>query len=69
MKYKGKCDEFLAVKVIWACMKKIIAAMPLLLCLILVVVCIPFIAIGEGANFIANKIMPIGDKIIEWEEK
>ncbi len=51
------------------CIRKIIATIPLLLCLISVTICIPFIAIGEGAIFIANKIMPLGDKIIEWEKK
>lgn len=41
----------------------LIGSLFLLLCIIIVVICIPFIAIGEAVTFIATKVMQIGDEI------
>ena len=47
----------------------LIGAILLVLFMFIVLVCVPFIAIGEFANFIATKIMRSGDKIMEWQKE
>ena len=44
----------------------LIGSIPLALCIFFVLICVPFIAIGEFMNLVARKIMSIGDRIKEW---
>jgi len=46
-----------------------IAVISLFCCAVLVVLCVPFIAIGEMVNSIATRIMAIGDRIMEWGDR
>ena len=42
---------------------------PLMVCVILVLSCVPFVVIGEAFNFVASKIMQFGDKIQKTSER
>ncbi len=47
----------------------ILGTMPLLLCVIIILACIPFVAVGEFAIFVSGKFMKCGDRIMSWTEK